>query len=115
MPCMGCAKLIVQGGIKAIVFAEQYDPDGKAQAVFEKNGIDVENYESQEIRRFISPRELERLRCHGLHSTSLCDGKRMDNPMEVNEAPLDPTQHRSTDASSDVRFLSTSKEQVAQQ
>ena len=46
-PCVICAKMIVNSGIKRVVYGEGY-PDEFAMQMFEMAGVDIERYEEEE-------------------------------------------------------------------
>lgn len=47
-PCLGCAKLIVQAGIKRVLYESEYDANTDASSVLIKSGVALEKYHSNE-------------------------------------------------------------------
>jgi dCMP deaminase len=56
-PCLGCAKKIVQAGIKEVVYAASYPMDDKSKTLFKEAGVLLRQH------RTITTRSLSALRC----------------------------------------------------
>eukprot|EP00922_Rhytidocystis_sp_ex-Travisia-forbesii_P020757 GHVS01030508.1.p1 GENE.GHVS01030508.1~~GHVS01030508.1.p1 ORF type:complete len:356 (-),score=34.42 GHVS01030508.1:201-1244(-) len=54
MPCVGCAKQIAQGGVKKVVFEQEYNTEGKALEILRKSKVDVVRHISTPQRKYIS-------------------------------------------------------------
>ncbi len=51
-PCMICAKLIINVGIKKVIYANKY-PDEEAFKILEESGVITEYFEINEIKEVI--------------------------------------------------------------
>jgi dCMP deaminase len=53
-PCMDCAKAVIVAGIKKVIYAQEYDRDNYPLTYLKDNGVKVEKWNSDVIRKHTS-------------------------------------------------------------
>lgn len=56
-PCLGCAKRIIQTGIKRVVYEREYSLEHNVKDIFEQAGVTLDRLHSSVLRKFVNSLE----------------------------------------------------------